>query len=216
MAEVRPSRLTRIFLLGLVKTKKKPPKKLKPKALWLENKIAQARSLSKHRAARAAGRYGAPAGVALFLLITLYSILSPKNRFEEAKNHVLKNPNDIRAHLILAEEFLKNNMLEEAEKELTLISNLEKGGLQILAATSKLEELKKRWREQDPEEIKKEIEKWEEFIAETPTYRDGWLYLALYHFKLGSQEEAKIALEKAKNLDPLNPATQELEEIIKK
>lgn len=216
MAKVRPPFLTRTLFFGLFKTKIKPAKREKLKTTWLENRIEKARSLSKHRAARAAARYGAPAGVALLVLIALYPALFSKNRFEQAKNWILKNPKDIEAHLILAEEFLKNNQLEEAKKELEFVASLEKENPQVLGLASKFEELKKRWRGQDPNEIKKEIEKWEQFLAETPTYRDGWLYLALYHFKLGNQEEAEAALEKAKELDPLNPASQNLEKIIKK
>jgi len=197
-------------------TKRSKDRAFKSFKPWLENKINRARSLSKHRASRAAARYGAPAGVALLLLITLYSIFSQKDPFQEAKNQVLKNPGDIQAHLDLAEEFLKNNMLDEAEKELTLVANLEKESPQVLGLASRFSQIKARWQAQDPDEIKKEIAKWERFLAETPTYRDGWLYLAFYHFKLGNQEEAEAALEKAKELDPLNPAAQELEEIIQK
>jgi len=200
----------------MAKKKKKPEKKLKPKVFWLENKIAQARSLSKHRAARAAARYGAPAGVTILFLVTLYSLFFSKDPFQDAKNRILKNPNDIEAHLLLAEEFLKNNMLDEAEKELTLVADLEKESPQVLGLASRFEKIKARWQTQDPEEIKKEIAKWEGFLAQTPTYRDGWLYLAFYHFKLGNQEEAQDALEKARQLDPLNPAIKDLEEIIKK
>jgi len=154
--------------------------------------------------------------VALLLLVTLYSLFFQKDPFQKAKNRILKNPNDIEAHLLLAEEFLKNNMLDEAEKELTLVADLEKESPQVLGLASRFEKIKARWQTQDPEEIKKEIAKWEGFLAQTPTYRDGWLYLAFYHFKLGNQEEAQDALEKARQLDPLNPAIKDLEEIIKK
>lgn len=206
MAKINPSIPIKI---------RRPPQEIKPNFLWLENQISRVRSLSKHQAARTAARYGAPAGVALLFLITLYSLF-PKNRFEEAKNQILKNPNDIEAHLTLAEEYLKNNQLEEAEEELFLVASLGKKNPQVLSSTSKYEEIKNLWRAQDPDEIKKEIVKWEEFLAETPTYRDGWLYLAYYQFKLGNQEEAEAALEKAKGLDPLNPTVQDLEKIIKK
>jgi len=186
-------------------------------ASWVENKIASVRSLSKHQASRAAKRYGAPAGVSLLLLFGLYSTFFP-NRFEKAKIAILKNPENIEARFVLAEEYLKNNMLDKAEKELLntqKLSNQENKHPRVLGFNSKLEELWQKWQEQDPEEIKKEIAKWEKFLAKTPTYRDGWLYLAFYHFKLGNREKAETALEKAKELDLLNENVRNLERIIK-
>ena len=90
----------------MAKVRKKSQKTPKP---WLENKILAIRRTTKPLAARAVGRYGAPAGVALLVIITIYSLFAPKDQFQLAKERILKNPNDLEAHLILAEEFLKNN-----------------------------------------------------------------------------------------------------------
>ena len=86
--------------------------------IWLENKTERVRSFSKHYASRAS-RYGAPAGVALIIFILLTSFL-PKNTFQEAKNKLLRNPNDFQSQITLAEKLLENNQFEEAERVLLL------------------------------------------------------------------------------------------------
>lgn len=202
------------------KTKQIYPKpNLKPEkkdSSWLENKIARIRSLARPVAARAS-RYGAPAGVGLLLLIVAYSLLLPKDRFQQAKEAVLKNPNDFQARLVLAEEFLKNNDLQKAEKELlsaqSTINNpqLTMNNQKVLGLSTKLEELWNQWRSENPEEIKKEIAKWEEFLAHNPTYRDGYLQLTLLYFKLDQKDKAQESLQKALDLDPNYEVAREIE-----
>ena len=185
---------------------------------WLENKIQRIRSLRERQAYRSAKRWGAPAGVALILVLTLYSFFLPKDKFQVARERILKNPQDFEAHLILAEEFLKNNQLKEAEKELIAAENIQElihKDQKVLGLTSKLEELYLRWQEENPKELEKLIEKWEKIVSETPTYRDGYLYLSLYYFKLGNQDKAQENLDKAVELDPNYEPTQELEKIVK-
>lgn len=187
---------------------------------WLENKIQRIRSFRERQAYRSAKRWGAPAGVALLLLITLYSLFLPKTRFELAKERILQNPNDFEAHLILAEEFLKNNQMGLAETELLAAKNIQHSAYNIenkrvLGLSSRLEELWLRYQEENPEELQKLIEKWERIVAETPTYRDGYLQLALYYFKLGDKEKAQENLQKALELDPNYEPTKELEKLIK-
>jgi len=190
------------------------PKKIKPETAWLENKIARTRSFLKPQASRTVARFGAPAGVALLLFLGLYPLLSPTS-FEKAKNEVLKNPKNIQAHLSLAEEFLKNNQIDKAEEELlttTQLDSQESNQLGVLGISSGLEELWSKWRSQNPKEAEKEVQKWEQFLETTPTYRDGWVYLSFYYFKLGQEEKAKESLQKARNIDPLNNSIEKLEE----
>ncbi len=183
---------------------------------WFENKIQKIRTLRERQAYRSAKKWGAPAGVALLLLITFYSFFLPKDKFQMARERVLKNPNDFEAHLILAEEFLKNNQIKEAEKELTIAQSLTiNHELSVLGATSWFEELWLRYQEENPQELQKLVEKWERVVSETPTYRDGYLHLALYYFKLGNRQKAQENLQKALELDPNYEETRELEEIIK-
>ncbi|MEK7112191.1 MAG: tetratricopeptide repeat protein [Patescibacteria group bacterium] len=43
---------------------------------------------------------------------------------------------------------------------------------------------------------------WKDFLAENPTYFDGWIELAQIELKLGNLEEAKLSFEKAKTINP--------------
>lgn len=191
-----------------------PVKSIQP---WLGNKITEARKLGEHRAARAARRWGAPAGVALVVFLIIGSFFIPKNNFQQAKQSLLRNPNDFQAQLVLAEEFLANNQFEKAEKALLLAeSQIYQSTSQVLGEQTnlQLEELWQRKLYSDPEEIKKLIALWQKIIEEKPGYRDGHLQLAYLHYKLYENEKAKEYLEKAIELDPNYKLARELEKTL--
>jgi len=56
---------------------------------------------------------------------------------------------------------------------------------------------------------------WEEFLAENPTYLDGWIELANIELKLGNLEEAKLSLDKAKAIGPNSSKVKALEDALK-
>ena len=60
--------------------------------------------------------------------------------------------------------------------------------------------------------IEAEIKQWEEVVEKTPTYRDGYLKLATLYWKLRQDDKARVAIQKAKEIDPNYEATYELEE----
>lgn len=197
-----------------------PVKSIQP---WVGNKITEARKLGEHRAARAARRWGAPAGVALVVFLVIGSFFIPENNFEQAKQSLLKDPNDFQSQITLAEEFLANNQFEEAERTLLLAQkiydlrfmnyDLES---QVLGeeANSKLAELWQRKLYSDPEDIKKLITVWEKIIEEKPDYRDAYLQLAYLHYKFYENEKAKEYLEKAIELDPNYEPAKKMERIL--
>jgi len=191
-----------------------PVKSIQP---WVGNKITEVRKLSEHRAARAARRWGAPAGVALVVFLFIGSFFIPKNRFQQAKQSLLRNPNDFHAQLVLAEEFLANNQFEKAEKALLLAeSQIYQFTSQVLGEQTNLQ-LEELWQKKlysDPEEIKKLITLWQKIIEEKPGYRDGYVQLAYLHYKIYENEKAKEYLEKAIELDPNYEPTRELEKIL--
>ena len=199
--------------MAKVKKKTKTKKELKP---WLEDKIKAARKLAKPYASRAS-RYGAPAGVALTIILVTTSLFLQKSPFQFAKERLVKNPYDFEAHLILAEEYLKNNQLEEAEKELLLAQELEIEDNQILGkrTSASLDELWQRKKEANPEEIKELIQSWEKILAEKPNYRDGYLQLALLYYKLYEDEKAAEYLQEALIIDPNYEAAKQLEATLK-
>jgi tetratricopeptide (TPR) repeat protein len=145
-------------------------------------------------------------GVILLIFLIVYSLLLPKNQFQQAKEHLVKNPNDFEAHLILAEEFLKNNQFEKAEKELLMAQTQE--------PNSKLEKLWQKKHYSDPKDIEKLIQAWEEILFEKPDYRDAYLNLAWLHHQNYKDQKAKENLEKAIALDPNFEPTLKLQKII--
>ena len=56
---------------------------------------------------------------------------------------------------------------------------------------------------------------WEEFLAENPTYLDGWIELAYSELELGNLEEAILSLDKAKAIGPNSSKVKDLEEAFK-
>lgn len=186
---------------------------------WLINRTAEARKLGEHPAARAAGRWGSPAGVALVILIFAGSLLIPKDNIKEIKERLAKNPNDFETHLQLVEAFLNNNQFEEAEKTLLLAQKqLDNADNKVLGeqTSQKFEELWQRKHYSDPKDIRRLITAWEEIVKEKPHYRDGYLQLAYLHYKIFENEKAKEYLQKAIELDPNYEPARELEEILSK
>jgi len=56
---------------------------------------------------------------------------------------------------------------------------------------------------------------WEQILTERPDYRDGWIYLAATYYKIGDNERASEALNRAKMLDPTNETVLSLEKLLK-
>ena len=62
--------------------------------------------------------------------------------------------------------------------------------------------------------IENNITFWEEVVREKPNYRDGFLELTTLNYKLGRMATARDYWKKAKDLDPNNPTTKQLENIL--
>jgi tetratricopeptide (TPR) repeat protein len=191
--------------------------KIEPVKPWLANKMAEARKLNEHRAARAAQRWQAPAGVALLILITLSSLFLPQDNFQKIKAKLFKNPNDFHAQISLAEELLANNQFKEAEKALLLAENqMKQTDRQVLGEQTDLrvEELWQKKFHFNPKDIEKLVAAWEKIIEEKPGYRDGHLQVAYLYYQLYENEKAKEALKQAIELDPNYQPARELEKLI--
>lgn len=57
---------------------------------------------------------------------------------------------------------------------------------------------------------------WQRIVEENPTYRDGWIRLAVGYYEDGDIDKAIEALDKAKEIDPNNETVKSLEKIIQK
>ena len=201
---------------------------------WLENRIIRIRNLSQHQAARAAYKYAGLAGVVAILTASLVSSFLPKDEFQLLKQRLIRNPADFETNLQMAEKFLENNQLEEAERILLLaekissfqfraagiasgdarpVSSSEKRVLGEQANT-KFNELWQQKRYSDPKDIRRLISAWEKIVEEKPNYRDGYLQLAILHYKLYENDKAKEYLNKALDLDPNYEPARELKKIL--
>jgi tetratricopeptide (TPR) repeat protein len=182
---------------------------------WIGNRGALVRILEKPMAHRSAARWGAPAGVALIVLLAFTSLLFPKNEIQKAKERLAKNPNDIEAAISLANKFLENNQYQEAGKILSLAQRNRELGTFVLGekTSAKLEDLQQRKQYSDPKDIQRLITAWEEIMAQKPSYRDGWLELAFLHYKIFEDEKAKECLNKALEIDPNCEPAKEFEKL---
>lgn len=156
-------------------------------------------------------------GVILTIFLINLSLFLPKDRFQQAKERLVRNPSDLQAHLILAEEHLKNNQIDEAERELLWAEKHLRGGVApaaYLGGESVFDRLWQQKRYSDPEDIKELIKYWEGIVSEKPDYRDGFIQLALLHYKLYQNEKAKEYLQKALELDPNFKPAREMEKIL--
>lgn len=142
-----------------------------------------------------------------FSLFIIFLSLARTNPFEEAKRSLARHQNDFDAHLVLAKEFLKNNQIEEAEKELFLIRQIDPDHPRY----------KKLWQqklESQPQDIARLIDGWEKILAVKPDYRDAHLKLAILYYKIGETEIARFHLNEALNLDPNFEPSKALEAIL--
>jgi hypothetical protein len=112
-------------------------------------------------------------------------------------------------HLQLADRFLENNNLKEAQQELLL-------GLSVSPGSSLLEE-KLKFVEvliNRPQNIASEIRKWELVVNERPNFRDGYFQLAVCYYQLFNVEGARKNTLKALELDPNFIPAQQLLKLI--
>jgi len=61
-----------------------------------------------------------------------------------------------------------------------------------------------------------EIAFWQKIVEENPTYRDGWIRLAVGYYEDGDVDRAIEALDKAKEIDPNNETVKSLNKIIQR
>ncbi len=204
----------------MAQIKKEIKSKVKP---WLENRIIRIRNLSQHQAARAAYKYAGLAGVVAILTASLVSFFLPKDEFQLLKQRLIRNPADFETNLQMAEKFLENNQLEEAERVLLLAQNNLQFTIYNLQSEKTVlgeqtnEKLKELWQKKqysNPEDIKQLISAWEKIVAEKPNYRDGYLQLAVLHYKIYENTKAKEYLQKALELDPNYEPAKELQKIL--
>ena len=156
--------------------------------------------------------------MALSILICSHRLSSP-TPFQKAKEEVVKNPYNIEARFVLVENFLNNHQTQEAEKELLKIRSLTESRLsngQVLGqnTNSRLEKLWQEYNRQNDQKIKITIKQWQQFLQNNPSYRDGYLHLALLHYQVNEPQKAHESLQKAIEIDPNHEVSRQVEHLI--
>lgn len=147
--------------------------------------------------------------IVFFFSIILFNFLplkptpsrSPASHLEgdinNLKTAVLKNPRNPPIHLNLVNLLLKSNQINEAENEVFSALQFSPDNSSLL---QKLEEIRKT--KNEPQRINEEIQKWEKIVLAKPDYRDAYFQLAILHYQLYNDKQAKEYLEKTLSLDP--------------
>lgn len=55
---------------------------------------------------------------------------------------------------------------------------------------------------------------WEQIIKDNPTYRDGYLELALINDQLGNKKESEVNFNKAKSIDPNSSKVLQIQKLL--
>ena len=156
-----------------------------------------------------------PILVLIIGIISLISFFLSSTNFNQTKQELIFNPDNLDSHLALAQEFLENNQFAQAEKELLLSQQLL--NQQTNHHQSQATGLQWLWQKRnhtDPEAIKNLISNWETIVKQKPDYRDGWIQLAFLHYLLKEDQSAQETLTKALVIDPHSQTALKLEKLI--
>lgn len=140
----------------------------------------------------------------LFIIVVILLLFKPRvpndpllKEFGEVKTKLVKNPTNPELHLNLAQIYKEVNNFQKSKEEI-LIALQYSPNSRVLQKS--LEEIKKL--EEKPQEIKKEIAKWEGVVLLYPNFRDAWFRLSVLYWQVFEEEKAKTALGKTLELDP--------------
>jgi tetratricopeptide (TPR) repeat protein len=130
--------------------------------------------------------------------------------YQLLKDAIMLAPNNPSLHFQLSQLYKTTNNWEEAQKELLVALELSPNSTSIRSELEKVQTTMS-----EPGKVAEELNFWKREVESKPDYRDGWVQLAVRHFELYQNYEAKIALEKANSLDPNFETIKKLREIIK-
>jgi thioredoxin-like negative regulator of GroEL len=140
----------------------------------------------------------------LLLILVAFFVYSMTIPFPQASPLVSalatlqQKPFSSEAHATLAKLYLTLDKRREAHSELKLAQ--EAGSAAVLGkTTAELEEELTL----EPELVRLERAYWEQVVADSPAYRDGWVQLYYIASNLHDNTKAEEYLEKVKQLDPI-------------
>lgn len=148
--------------------------------------------------------------VAIFFLLLSLPLYTPPSSFEKLKSAVLKDYQNPKIHLALAEQYKKANDLSSAKRELLLGLRSQPGDEELRMALGEVENLLSQ-----PKQVQQEINHWEKIAQDFPGYRDAYLKLVQLYFELYQNNKARENLSRALELDPNFEPTRELEKVLR-
>ncbi len=144
-------------------------------------------------------------GISLIFIANFISLAQPLSGLEKLKVILLQGSLNPAYHLDLADLYIRKGDYLGASQEITLSEQLtvSLSEEQRPVFERRLERVRANLREIDPQAIYQELDYWKEVALENKTYPDAWAKLGLLWFRLDNRELARLAIDKAIELDPL-------------
>lgn len=139
----------------------------------------------------------------IFIIFQLFWFDSPKTNLEKTKVRLMNNPSSIVAHLKLAELAANYQDWKLAKSELRIASKL--AGFSQISDPDLSLRFKRADKQINYEHfLKEEAFRWTQLTKIQPSYRDGFLQLALIYYQLNNIDLAITYWDIAWKLDPNN------------
>lgn len=148
--------------------------------------------------------------VVIFFLFLSWLSHGPPSSFEKLKSALVRDYQNPKIHLMLAEQYRKANDLSSARGELLLGLSYQPESEELKTALVEIENLLNQ-----PKQIQQEINRWEKITQDFPGYRDAYLKLTQLYFELYQNDKARENLSRAIELDPNFEPTRELEKVLR-
>lgn len=149
--------------------------------------------------------------IALFFLFVLILLAIPTSSPERLSLSILEDYQSPKNHLALAKRYEETNDLENAKRELLLALGCAPEDKSTKIELEKVDQLLAQ-----PDEVRQEIEAWEQITQDFPGYRDAYLKLTVLYFTLYQNDKARENLDKALRLDPNFEPAKDFERVLNK
>lgn len=152
---------------------------------------------------------------AFMLFMTLAASCEYRNPLEKARLNRIAYPYIAATHLKLAQQYYDFGYVKEAQNELQNIVSSPFLSWQLKTIGSwqtKYESIRQTVFAQ--EETEKEIAAWEKWLADNPPSVKIYLRLSLLNYRIKNDSKARVWLEKAAYLDPVNEEVKKAKDLI--
>ncbi len=138
--------------------------------------------------------------------VLLLNLFLPRTHFDTAKVTLLQNPSHLPSLLLLVDQLMVNNQLPAAESLVNQYSSPLDSNPGLSLRRQDLARLKLA-----PILLEEETRRFQTLVIHYPSYRDGYLKLAILNLKLNRPFLAQKNLSLARAIDPNFPLVQKLQ-----